>query len=224
MYRLPARLLLLTFLICASAGAQEQDFGNWWNASFSRKLDSRWSLGLSEQVRLNRNLSTIDLFFTEATVQYVIAKNIKASANYRFIRKNELDYWTTRHGFFADVTWKKKMKPFTFSIRGRLQARVEDFFNPEQDISPDLFFRGRIQVAYDPGGRTKPFASAESFFMLRSPADPYLDGSLTRMRYEAGIQHDFDKRNAVSLSYMVQNNRIVLLREFVVCVGYSYDF
>lgn len=224
MYRLSARLLFFVSMTCLGATAQEQDFGNWWSASFSHKLDSRWSIGFAEQVRLNRNLSTVDLFFTEASVQYVLTKNLKASVNYRFIRKNELDFWTTRHGFFADLTWKRKLKPFVVSVRGRLQARVEDFFNPELDITPDIFFRTRLQASYDLGGRTKPFVSAESFVMLRSKSDPYLDGSLTRMRYEAGIQYDFDKRNSLSLSYMIQNNRIVRLTEFVVCIGYSYSF
>ncbi|MFM8432578.1 MAG: DUF2490 domain-containing protein [Bacteroidota bacterium] len=224
MYRRFARLFILCMFISCTAIAQERDFGTWYTFSLSHKLDARWSVGMSEQIRLNRNLSTVDLFFTEASVQYVLAKNLKASVNYRFIRKNELDYWSIRHGFFADLSWRRKFKPIVIGARGRVQARTEDFFNPTLDMAPDLFFRTRIQVTYDPGGRTEPFASVESFVMLHSASDPFLNGNLTRMRYEAGIQHDFDKRNSVTLSYLVQFNRIVRLQEYILCIGYSYGF
>lgn len=204
--------------------AQEQDFGTWISAEVNHKITTRWQLSVAEQVRLNRNLETIDLLFTQLGGQFLIKKNLKASVNYRLVKKNELDYWSTRHGFFADLAWKKKWKPVSLTIRGRLQGRVEDQFIRENGFSPNWFFRTKFTFDIATDRRWTPFVSQESFFLLRSVDEPYRQGDITRFRYEAGIDYEIDRYHSVSLSYMLQHNRSPLLNEYIVSAGYAFSF
>lgn len=218
------RLLGILFFTLGTAVAQEQDFGSWWSAEVNHKLTARWQLSLGEQVRMNRNLETVDLCFTQLGIQYTVVKNLKASLNYRLIQKNELDYWSTRHGFFADLSWKKKWKPITLAVRGRLQGRVEDQVIAENGLTPNWFFRARFLLSYDTGRRWSPFVSQETFLLIRSLDEPYRNGDVTRFRYEAGIEYDINRYHNISLSYMVQHNRSPILNEYIISAGYAFSF
>jgi len=204
--------------------AQDQDFGTWLSAEVNHKITSRWQLSLAGQVRLNRNLETVDLCFTQIGAQFTVARNFKAAVNYRLIQKNELDYWSTRHGFFADLAWKKKWKPISLTVRGRLQGRVEDQFIEENGFSPNWFFRTKFSLSYDTERRWTPFVSQETFLLLRSSEEPYRNGDVTRFRYDAGIEYEIDRRNSLSVSYMLQHNRSPIVNEFIVSAGYSFSF
>jgi hypothetical protein len=207
-----------------NAVAQQNDFGIWSSIAVQHKLSSRWSAGLGGQVRMNRNLSTIDLAFIETGAQYVLRKNLRASLSYRFIRKNELENWSTRHGLLLDLTARKKVKPFEFTLRSRLQARMEDFVASSESGSPDLFLRYRLLASYAMKGRLEPFFSFEAFQLLQSLSEPYLEGDFTRFRYEAGFKYGFDRNHSLGLSYMIQRNRVQLSTDYVVCAGYEFGF
>ncbi len=183
------------------------------------------AMSVDEEIRLNRNASTIDLFFTQVGLSYTLSKNWKASFNYRFIRKNQLDYWETRHGFFADLAWKKRLKPLTFTLRGRLQGRGgEDQFFSGDGFSPDWFFRGKLQIQYDLGRRLTPFASLEAFWLLNAPYSPEMNGDLTRFRYEAGLEYEINRKHSIGISYMLQHNRLPLFDEYILTTGYAFSF
>lgn len=222
------RFLVFTvsFVLTAAGAvrAQEQDFGWWYSASVQHRLTNKWELSLAEQVRTNRNLETIDLCFTQLGVQYSIRKNLRAAFSYRFIQRNELEFWTYRHGVYADLAWRKKLKPFTLSLRGRLQGRAEDLVLSSESIGPDWFFRTKAGVQYNTGRRWTPHVSWESFLLLRSPDNPDRNGDITRFRYEAGVEYEFNRRHSVDVSYMLQHNRSPWLDEYIVSTGYAFSF
>jgi len=207
-----------------SVPAQDRDFGWWSGASVQHRLNGKWELSLAEQVRSNRNLETVDLCFTQFTVQYGIRKNLKAAFSYRFIQRNELEFWSYRHGIFADLAWRKKIKPLVLSIRGRLQGRAEDVTVTRESFGPDWFFRGKVGVQYDTGRRWTPHLSHETFVLLRSVTQPEFNGDVTRFRYEAGIEYEFNRHHSIDVSYMLQHNRSPWLDEFIVSTGYAFSF
>lgn len=222
--------LLLLFLLAGpasgvlSAQEVEQDFGMWFSADARYRLNRRWSLSIGEQVRLNRNLETVDMFFTEIGATYQALKDLKLSVNYRYIKKNELEYWSTRHGMFADAIYRIRTKPVEFTVRGRLQARAEDVSISDEGITPNWFFRTKLQAQYDFGRRYVPFISAEAFYLIHSATDPEMEGDFTRFRYEAGVDYEFNKIHSISISYMIQHNRSPILDEFIVTAGYKFNF
>lgn len=207
-----------------SLRAQEQDFGWWYSASVQHRLTGKWEISLAEQVRTNRNLETVDLCFTQLGVQYSLRKNLRAAFSYRFIQRNELEFWSYRHGIYADLAWRKKMKPFTLSVRGRLQGRAEDLQLSSESMGPDWFFRTKAGVQYNTGRRWTPHVSCESFLLLRSLDTPGRNGDITRFRYEAGIEYEFNRRHAVDVSYMLQHNRSPWLDEYIISTGYAFSF
>jgi hypothetical protein len=68
------RLLFFFLFFVPLCSAQEQDFGTWISAEVNHKITTRWQLSVAEQVRLNRNLETIDLLFTQLGGQFLIKK------------------------------------------------------------------------------------------------------------------------------------------------------
>ena len=58
--------------------SQEQDFGWWWAFSAGHKFNTRMAMSVDEEIRLNRNASTIDLFFTQF---YTFLKNFNNKTN-----------------------------------------------------------------------------------------------------------------------------------------------
>jgi hypothetical protein len=227
--RLPSALLKLLIagallLPAFSVHCQDRDFGWWSSIALQHRLTNRWEISLAEQVRTNRNVETVDLFFTQAGIQYGIRKNLKVSVSYRFIRRNELEFWSVRHGFYADLAYRKKIRPLVFGIRARLQGRSEDLLVTGESAGPDWFFRTRLGVQYDTGRRWTPHVSHETFILLRSLTDPERNGDITRFRYSAGIEYEFNRRHAVDVSYTLQHNRSPWLDEFIVSTGYAFSF
>lgn len=216
--------ILCVLTVLHAANAQEQDFGWWYSASVQHRLTGKWEVSLAEQVRTNRNLETVDLCFTQLGVQYSIRKNLRAAFSYRFIQRNELEFWSYRHGIYADIAWRKKLKPFTLSVRGRLQGRAEDLQLGSESIGPDWFFRTKAGLQYSTGRRWTPHASCESFLLVRSLDSPERNGDITRFRYEAGIEYEFNRRHAVDVSYMLQHNRSPMLDEYIISTGYAFSF
>ncbi|MFM2207866.1 MAG: hypothetical protein RL213_1841 [Bacteroidota bacterium] len=227
--RIPSSLVKLLsagalLLPAFSVHCQDRDFGWWSSIALQHRLTNRWELSLAEQVRTNRNLETVDLFFTQAGIQYGIRKNLKASVSYRFIRRNELEFWSTRHGFYADLAYRKKLKPLVIGIRARLQGRGEDLLVSRESAGPDWFFRARLGIQYDTGRRWTPHVSHETFVLLRSVTDPERNGDITRFRYSAGIEYEFNRHHALDVSYTLQHNRSPWLDEFIVSTGYAFSF
>jgi long-subunit fatty acid transport protein len=196
--RIPSSLVKLLsagalLLPAFSVHCQDRDFGWWSSIALQHRLTNRWELSLAEQVRTNRNLETVDLFFTQAGIQY-------------------------------DLAYRKKLKPLVIGIRARLQGRGEDLLVSRESAGPDWFFRARLGIQYDTGRRWTPHVSHETFVLLRSVTDPERNGDITRFRYSAGIEYEFNRHHALDVSYTLQHNRSPWLDEFIVSTGYAFSF
>ena len=71
-----------------SASAQSDDFGLDFELEVEKKLSKQWSLGLEGEVRTRDNTKTMDRWSGGLSVDYKIAKWLKASAGYTFLYDN----------------------------------------------------------------------------------------------------------------------------------------
>ncbi len=150
---------LFTFLPLY-AMAQGDDFGLDFSLEAQKKLSKQWSLSLEGELRRRDDAKINDRWALGLSVDYKVAKWLKASAGYTFLYDNnekkttyfdaddeavDIDgdadvgdpkysypqYWTPRHRFNVSLTFDKKLiGDFRFSLRERWQYT----WRPEQTI------------------------------------------------------------------------------------------
>ena len=147
---------LFTFLPLTAA-AQSDDFGLDFTLETQKKLSKNWSASLEGELRTRNNTKTVDRWALGLSVDYKVAKWLKASAGYTYLYdhnqrttyfdatddevidgdadagdpKKYVDYWGSRHRFNLSLTFDKKLfGDFRFSLRERWQYT----YRPEQTV------------------------------------------------------------------------------------------
>src|SRR6185503_5426031 len=118
------KYLLLLFLILVSvikSSGHVNDFGVWAGISINYKLTRNLSAGVEEQFRFDQNAGHLAQYFSEAGASYSLSKKIKVGLYYRFIQAQKENYFSSRHRWFADVSFRQKIKSFQILLRARMQ-------------------------------------------------------------------------------------------------------
>lgn len=209
-----------------SASAQSDDFGLDFELEVEKKLSKQWSLGLEGEVRTRDNTKTMDRWSGGLSVDYKIAKWLKASAGYTFLYDNnekityktngavnkEAHYWGVRHRFNVSLTGSQKFGNFKFSLRERWQYT----YRPEYTVDERWSY---LKNAYD--GKAHTY-SGKGKHVLRSrlqveydnnkvPVSPYASVeffnqmSLEKVRYQVGAEWSLTKQHAVGAFYRYQH-------------------
>ncbi len=220
------KLTILLMLLPATAMAQD-DFGVWYSAGAEKKIDKRWSVGVEAELRTRNDSRTIDRWDLGADVEYKIAKHLKASAGYTFLRDNNKEkislhsdgtynnwrpsYWGSRHRFHVDLTGSLDVGRLSLSLRERWQytyrpsstTRRYDFDNSlweDTEVSGrgKNVLRSRLQVDYNiPKCKVDPYASVELFNAW----------SVKKVRYTVGAEWKIKKSHTLGLFYRFQDVR-----------------
>lgn len=201
----------------------ERDFGAWFSVNLQKRVTRTFSFIFNPQIRLNRNLETIDQYMLEGGGEYLLARNIRASLNYRLTRSNRLDFYSTRHRLFLDVNFKQKFGRFGFGIRERFQSQVQDIYSSDIGKFPAWYMRTRGSVKYDTDLAWKPYVSAEIFYRARDLGNP--GNTIDQYRYETGIDYSFFRDHSLNVFYMIKRNpEDRVFTEYITGLGYSYTF
>ena len=210
-------------LSVVSAFAQQDDAGLWSSVTIKHKVTRRMSVSLSEQIRMHQNVSEVEQFFTDAGVDYEFIPAFKVSVNYRLTSKNQLTYYSTRHRFYVDLSYKQKLKPIAISLRQRVQSQVESIHSSENGRIPEWYTRTKLAVKLDLGKKYSPYLATEYYYVIDNLKEE--DQVFDKARYEVGIDYDFNKQSSVNLFYLIQKDlRENKTRDFVSGIGYTYSF
>lgn len=197
----------------------QEDAGLWSSISLQHKFTQRLSAGISEQLRLYQNISAVDQFFTDVSLEYGFTKNFKASLNYRLISKNQLEYYSTRHRFYLDLSYKYKLSPLVLVLRERLQQQVADLNSSDNGHIPEWYSRTKFSVKVDLGKKITPYVAAEMFYLIDDAVeDPQV---IDRVRYEAGVDYEFNRRHSLNFFYLIQESYVSDERDFIIGLGYT---
>ncbi len=214
--------ILLCLGISSSALSSKHDFSFWSSVSLKHKFTTKSSVEVSFQERQNRNLLTSDSWLAEAGFEYKFSKDFSASVNYRFIAKNELDYFSSRHRGFLDLKYKFKFSKITVNLRERIQSQIRDVSSSETGKFPEYVSRTKAILKLDIGERYSPYVSTEMYYQLRVPGEKF--SSIKRFRYETGIDYEFNLIHQLNIFFMYQQNLTEPLNDVVSGVGYTYNF
>ena len=134
--------LLFYLLVCFigfsfTANSLDHDLSFWTSVALKHKFTTRSSVEIAFQERQNRNLLTNDSWLGEAGFEYKFSKDFSASINYRFIAKNELKYFSSRHRGYVDLKYKFKFSKVTVNLRERIQSQIKDVYSSETGKIPE---------------------------------------------------------------------------------------
>lgn len=222
------RSLKNIFFFCLFSGslacpAQTNDAALWMSFNIIKKINPAWSLNLSEEVRLNENITEAGTIFTDFGVNYKLNSNFRFSANYRFITKRRLDdSYDKRHRYYFGLSYKNKFRQMDYTLRLRYQSQYKDIYSSPGGKVPENYIRAKLLLKFDFNKKYTPYIYSEPFFPLNNPKVRSIDN----VRYCAGIEYKFNRMHSLDVFYLVQQEYHVKNpeRDFVVGVGYYLTF
>ena len=161
--------ILTGTLLPKYSDAQIDDIGIWTGISIQKQFTRKVEGSLTEQLRLNHDASTINLLLTDVGVEYAISKKFKAGIHYRFINANQVTYYSKRHRFYADLSFKEKIKTVSFTIRERIQEQFYDYYSSETGKIPYWTLRSKLTVKIDLKKKITPYFSGEIYYQIDNP-------------------------------------------------------
>lgn len=209
------------FFLSTQVKGQGRDAGLWTSFSFEAKIIKRVSASIAQEFRFNENITELGTVFTDAGISYKVNKHFQVAANYRFIRKRSTeDFYNTRHRFYVDVKYSKKIKPFEVSLRSRFQDQYSDIGRAPDGGIPGYYFRNKLSLDWNTKTAFSPYLSVELFSPLKYPRSIAFDN----IRATAGVDYAFSKHHKIDLFYMIQKELNVSrpATDFILGLGYSY--
>lgn len=218
-------IFLFAFIICFfQSFSQVNDAALWFSTNAEKKITPALTATLSEEFRLNENITELGTFFTDAGVKYKFNKLVRVSVNYRFVNKRYTDdFYSKRHRYYFDLTIREKVKPFVFQFRTRFQSQYADIFSSNEGKIPSYYSRNKFTVKLDFDKKVMPYFYTELYTPLNDPGSVYY---LDNVRYCAGIEYKINLIHSLDIYYMLQREYHVNNPEtdYIIGVGYNVIF
>ncbi|HNR20939.1 MAG TPA: DUF2490 domain-containing protein [Bacteroidia bacterium] len=213
----------LLFFFSLPALAQVKDAGLWLNFAVERKITQKVTMELSQELRLNENISELATAFTEIGGEYKFNKRFSAGLYYRYIQRRQLnDYYLNSHRWFVDVSYKRKIKKISLTLRQRLQSQVRALETSSESKVPEYYMRTKLTCKLDLDKKYTPFVSGEIFYPVFNGEDLFIDNH----RFSVGCDYEFNKRHSVTLFYMINSEVNVNdpWTDYISGASYKYSF
>ena len=186
-------VIVLMILLPIGAQAQNDKFGTWTGVSLDKKLSKQLTLGTELELRTGNNLKNIDRWSAGISLDYRLAKWLKAGAGYTYLydyhpeaytyqddgdlNKRTMTYFGSRHRLNVSLTASKDFGRLNVSLRERWQYT----YRPEQenrrmdDQHADLgytypvkgkatnMWRNKLQLKYKATGLLQPYLYGETY-------------------------------------------------------------
>ncbi|MEO5572001.1 MAG: DUF2490 domain-containing protein [Bacteroidia bacterium] len=203
--------------------AQENDAGLWAGVNVEKKITSKWSARLTEELRFNENISELGTAYTEIGMDYRFYKFVSLGVSYRFSQKRKVnDIYSLRHRYNIDLSLKHKFKKISVSLRERFQTQYTDVNTSEDGKVAERYLRNKLTLKYDLGKKYTPYFYTEWFYQLYNPEGNELDN----VRYGAGFDYEISKFMSLEFYYLINKELHVKnpLTSFISGVEFTYSF
>lgn len=217
----PFVLLNLVYLTSLCYG-QGSDANLWASVSLEKLASPKVLLHFKQAARVSKNITQFNYSFSDIGFTYKFNKNIKTSLDYRFINKlNSIQNLSLRHRLYWTLTVKKKIKPFIFVYRHRIQYQLNDVYSSETGQSPHYYTRSKITIKYDLN-RFTPYVATE----LQSKIVDWEHLVSKKLRFFAGCNYKFNKTDEINLYYLIDKrfNQIDPITNYVIGIAYTHTF
>ena len=192
----------------------------WTDATVVAAINKKLDFAFSPEIRLNENISRISRIFADLGLQYKLNKYFQASLTYRSGFAHLVEVYQSRHRFQFGVGYKMKLHDFSFALTTRWQLATRAN-TPEND--PDLITTVRNKIAVKYSGMKKMDFSTS--FELFNKSNLYNSFALQNWRWIVSAERKLNKRNFLSIGYLIQKSILDSPQEidFVILVSYQHD-
>lgn len=200
--------------------AQVNDAGLWLSFNFTKKINPAWSVTLSEELRMDENITEAGTVFSDAGINYKINNRFRVSANYRYINKRRPDVsYDKRHRYYFDFSYRDKFSRIATILRVRYESQYKDVFSSSKGFVPENHLRGKLTFKFDLDKKYTPYLYSEIFMPLNNPKVKSIDNG----RYCAGIEYKFSRVHTLDAFYMIQQEYHVKnpKRDYIIGLGYN---
>ncbi len=197
------------------------DLETWSRIGIKYKFNKKWSVGLDQQLRLNRNSSLTDQIITDLNAKYKFSSGLYFGATFRYLadRNNDLSF-DNDFRFNIDAGYKHDINRLLFNYRLRYQTKNEIGLKKEDGDNADHVFRLKIGSEYNiKDWKFDPKVSAELFSDLTQTSD-----RLSKMRFTFGTEYAFDKRHELGAFYRIEYELNAAYPKTTYIIGLNYTY
>lgn len=219
-------LVIMWFMIHPLA-AQEtkvvRDLGLWTGVEIEKSFMKDWMFSLKQEIRLKKDVSEINNYFTQAGIRYRINRNFSLEAKYRFTRNRKSDEsYETRSRYSFDLRYKGKLDFISVYYRLRYQKEVEGMNLLDSREPYEKYLRNRLSIRYNDFKKIEPYLSGEIFQLFELYQFPRYD----YMRLLAGIRYKPGKIGEFNVAYGFNHelNTTLPATGYIIRVNYTYSF
>ena len=189
---------LIFLLIQCSYGAD--DYQNWTKISFEKKLPFSLKLELTQGLRLENQLSTINQAFFEISVSYKVSSNLRVNIPYRYsVYEDKI-----KHRLSFGASYQYSFKPVSLKYRIKYYRLYENG-EPLREDGEALgeLIRSKFTIKYKSGADINPYISGELFHLLNTDNNP-----LNEYQASIGIEIDLPRKNLINFFYIIKKEDI----------------
>ena len=212
---------LLLALIPGTLISQSSETSLRASANVEMKITKALKLEVAPEYRFNPGTGASE-YLLEAGLSYKVASWLSFGGYYRIDGAKTEDAegsgsssFTTSNRFAFDINTKVTLKRFTPKFRARF-CNFTDFDSSTDDKTN--YMRYRLGLDYNiKGSKLTPFASVELYQKLST-------GLFSQARYTLGGEYEFNKKNALALSYSYSNKFKSEARVHIFELTYKFKF
>lgn len=228
-FKIQCLIALSSFLLSTLNGYSQSedtsDLESWNSLGLEYKLNKKWSFGLEEQLRLDKNISEISEYFTQLETKYAITKKFDIGLGLRYIRENDnegnVQGYENHFRFNVDASYKHKINDFTLKYRLRYQNKNELGVSSSDGDYAKQYLRLKAAVAYNfKNWKLDPKFSAEIFNRFENgDVDQY-----NKYRLTLGTDYKIKNFGKLGIFYRIEKGINVDIPETTNIIGLKYTY
>ncbi|MFT5183495.1 MAG: hypothetical protein ACI84C_000621 [Flavobacteriales bacterium] len=218
-----SKLLLLLFSFPLLAIGQINDYGTWLSAGLSKDVTKNISFSAEGQARIDVQYGELATSFVDASLKFKITKFAAVAFDYRFgNRKQDDGYYNLRQRSAFNLYLDHKFGKVKVAYRGRYQLSQSAISSGEEIADFSNAFRSKLSVKRKIAKRTAMGMSGELYIT----SDNDGNYSPSDMRLSAKVERKVGKRTYLSGGIIMDRafDRMVPKQEFILSLGYTYEF
>lgn len=227
--------VVLSFVVAlvGFSARSQSDLSTWIGAEAKYAVNKKWSTGLEIQSRNDWRMGRMDGLFISPAVNWKPKKFFEVGLSYRLTSVPFSDNTTNRvvkNRLTLDLTFQKIENFFGDKSRFSYSLRLRGTTESQQDERTENTLRLNAKVDYDlPDTKLELSASTELFYRFQRDltytfTDVIATNAVNRWRLRLGMNYPITDRQKVELYAIEQFSYPDGNPEFVLGIGYIYDF
>jgi hypothetical protein len=211
----------------------QSDLSTWIGAEAKYTVNKKWSTGLEIQSRNDLRMGRMDGLFISPSANWKPMKHVELGLSYRLTSvpfSNNTTNRVVKNRLTLDLTFQKIEDFFVDKSRFSYSLRLRGTTESQQDERTENTLRLNAKVDYDlPNSKLELTGSTELFYRFQRDVmytftDVTATSGVNRLRLKLGASYPLTDRQKIELYAIEQFSYPDGNPEFVLGIGYIYDF